>query len=431
MKNKSLNVDLRGLIHLGKSSGEYFITTIINQAIPFLILPILTRYLSPAEYGSFALFSFYLAISNSLAGISIPTVISKYFFNSEKKYMAEIIGNSILIVGILSLIVALLILVIYPFAHSFLDLPLLWLLIIPLASFSFIVFNMGLNVMQNSKKVLLFGKHTIGNTVVNILVSIVLVVVLLWGWYGRALGIIISYFISAIISFYYLKKQGYISFKFSKDVSKNILRVVIPLIPNSFQVTIISQVGIFFLQYYYTKDLLGLYSIGFQIAVMIQLLVTTLSMSWGPFLFEQLSKENLINKLYLTRLIYALAGVLVAGVLFIDFTSGLILKIMTTPDYYGALEFIPWFTLGFLFYGIYVFIYPILIKHEKQRYISMITFLNMFIMIVFNILFVKIFGYIGVAYAYCLTYFLMFLAFFWKAQKVMPLPWLKALKIWN
>ncbi len=61
-----LNADLRGLVHLGRMSGGYFFTTLINNAIPFLFLPVLTRYLSPAEYANIALFSFYLAISNSL-----------------------------------------------------------------------------------------------------------------------------------------------------------------------------------------------------------------------------------------------------------------------------------------------------------------------------------------------------------------------------
>lgn len=431
MANKLLNVDFRGLIHLAKMSGGYFFTTIINQAIPFLILPILTRYLSPAEYGSFALFSFYLAISNAITGVSIPTVISKYYFNSKKQYIAEIIGNSILIVGILTLIVIILILILYPFVAVFLDLSLLWLLIIPIASFLFVIFNMGITVMRNSNKVFLYGKHTISNTIVNIALSLILVVFLYWGWQGRAIGIVFSFLISAIVSFYFLQKNGYVSFVFSKEILRNILKLLLPLIPNSFQLTIISQVGIFFLQYYYTKELLGLYSIAFQIAVIIQLLVTTLNLSWSPFLFEQISGSTAINKIYITRLLWALIAIIITGVLFINITAGFMLKIMTTPAYYGAKEFVPWFTLGFLFYGIYVFLFPILIKHEKQNYISFVSFSNMFIMIGLNIWFSHLFGYIGIAYAYCLTYFLMFLALAWKAQRVFPLPWLKALKIWN
>ncbi|HPG74154.1 MAG TPA: oligosaccharide flippase family protein, partial [Bacteroidales bacterium] len=120
------NVDFRGLIHLGKMSGGYFITTIINQALPFLILPVITRYLNTAEYGMLALFNFYLAIAHSLTGVSIPAVVSKNFFDREKEYIARVIGNSILIVGLFSVATIVLVLIFYPFLSTYLELPLVW-----------------------------------------------------------------------------------------------------------------------------------------------------------------------------------------------------------------------------------------------------------------------------------------------------------------
>jgi O-antigen/teichoic acid export membrane protein len=194
---------------------------------------------------------------------------------------------------------------------------------------------------------------------------------------------------------------------------------------------VISQVGIFFIQYFYTKDLLGVYSVGFQIALVIKLLIDTLGLSWSPFLYQQLSNIKDFNKLYVMRLYYSIIGIVFLGIVLINVFSELILRIMTTSRFHGAAEFIPWFTLGILFHGMYVLLMPILIKHEKQKYISTVSFLNMVIMIGLNFGFIKLFGYIGVVYAYCLTYFVMFLAFAWQSQKVFPMPWLKALKIWN
>ena len=427
----NLNVDLRGMWIFGKLSGGYFITTTINQSMPFLILPILTRYLTPAEYGSLALFTFYFAIAKTLGGASIHEVISKSFFNTDKTYVAETIGNSIFVVGVLSLITLLITIALYPWLQSFLNVPLLWLALIPPASFAFIVFNIGLTVFRNLKHVVLFGKHQILNTVINISISLFLITVLMWSWHGRALGIIISYFISALIVLWYLKKIGYISFALSKTKVNMISKTLMPLIPNSFQLVIISQMGVYFIQYYYTKDLLGLYSIGFQVATVINILVQTLYMSWGPFLYEQISRDKLFNKLYTTRMLYVFIGTICAGVLFINVTATFILRIMTTPGFYGASEFIPWFTIGFMFYGFYILLIPILIKNDKQKYISGVAFVSMILMVSLNLLFIDMFGYIGVAYAFCLTYFFMFLAFLWQAQRVMPLPWIRALKVWS
>ena len=426
-----LNADVRGLVHLGRMSGGYFFTTFINNAIPILFLPVLTRYLSPAEYANIALFGFFLAISNSLTGISIPAVISKNFFDQPREFIKKIIGNSIMIVLGFSLVIEALILLTYPLLHDVLDLPLFWLMIIPPASFAFIVFSMGLNVLRNNRNVLSFSCHQIGNTVMNLLISLLLVVVLLWGWRGRVLGIILALLLSGAWSFYYLQANGYVSFALSKDITRRILKVVLPLIPNSFQSVMISQMGIFFVQYFYTKKLLGIYSVGFQIALAVKLLIDTLGLSWSPFLYQQLAKAKDINRLYLTRMLYALLGIVLLGVILINIFSGIILKVMTGPEFHGAREFIPWLTIGLFFQGIYVFLMPILIKHEKQNYISAVSFLNMFILIALNFGLIRLFGYMGVAYAYCTTYFLMFLALAWQSHKVLPLPWLKALKIWS
>lgn len=425
------NIDLRGLVHLGKMSSGYFITTFINNAIPLLVLPILTRYLAPQQYANVALFSFCLALSNALIGISIPQVIAKHFFGSEKRQVAKLIGSSLFILAIFSLVAILLIILAYPFLRKIIDLKLFWLMLVPFTSFAFIAFSIGLTVMRNEKKSFLFGKHQIGNTVIDIAVSLVLVVLFLWGWQGRVGGIIISYFISGLLMVYYLWSNEYISFAISKEPIKSVLDTAVPLIPHSLQSVIIFQVGLLFMQFYFSKKLLGLYAVALQVAFAVKLLSNALVLSWSPYLYEQLAQKHTINKMYLTRMLLALVAVMSLGVLFIIFFSGIILRIMASKQYSGAREFIPWFAIGYFFNGFYVFLTPFLIKFEKQRYISMVSFVNMIMMIVLNVLLVNAFGYIGTAYAFSIIFFLMFLAFAWKTQQVFPLPWLRALKIWN
>jgi len=80
---------------------------------------------------------------------------------------------------------------------------------------------------------------------------------------------------------------------------------------------------------------------------------------------------------------------------------------------------------------LYIMFFPILISYNKQRFVSIVSFLNMILLIVLNIWFVNLFGYMGVAYALCGTYFVMFVAFFIQAQHLLPLPWLRALKFWK
>jgi O-antigen/teichoic acid export membrane protein len=428
---KKSNIYWQSLLHLGKMSGGYFVTTFINNAIPILVLPILTHYLAPEQFANVALFSFYLALSNTITGVAIPTVIAKHFFDSDKEHIAKLIGNSLAIALAFSLATMLAIAISYPFLRNYFDLSLFWLILIPLTSLAYIVFSIGLTVMRNENKKLFFGQHQIGNTAINIAVSLVLVTVFMWGWQGRIWGIIISYFTSALLMYHYLNAHGYISFSISSKLSKSILSIVLPLLPNSFQAVIVSQVGIYFIQFYFSKELLGVYAVGFQVAFAIRLLSSTLALSWTPYLYERLAEKKAIDRLHLARMLLVLFAVMLAGVVFINVFSQVILKIMTSKQYFAAREFIPWFTIGYFFQALYVFLGPLLIKHEKQRYISIVSVVNMIIMIGLNVWLAKALGYMGIAYAFSIVYFLMFMAFAWKAQQVYPLPWLRALKIWK
>jgi len=416
---------------MAKNHGGYFVTTFFNSAIPLLFLPILTRYLEPAEYANIALFTFYLALSNTLSGTSIPVVISKNFFDQSKEYIAKIIGNSIRVVFVFSSFTTIILAVSYKYIGTYLDLPLIWMLLIPWGSFFYVLFSIALTVHRNEKKVLVFSYHKIGNTFVNIIISLVLIVILLWGWKGRVTGVLISYLFSAIWAMFYLYKHQYINFNFSKLITKDILKVVIPLIVNAFQSVIISRVGIFFMQLYFTKELLGIYSVAYQISYFIHLLFLTIGFSWNPFVYEQISKPEKLNLIRFTKIFYLISIIMFLGVVFITLFSGFILKIFTTDKYFSAIEFIPCLTLGVFFNGLYVFLLPILMKKEKQKEVSLISLINMIIMIGLNFLFIHLFGYIGVAYAFLVTYFLMFVPLAILSERVFPLPWVKALKFWN
>lgn len=58
-----ITMNIKRLIHssLFRSAGIYTITQMINSAIPFLLMPVLTRYLTPTDYGIVAMFGVLLS----------------------------------------------------------------------------------------------------------------------------------------------------------------------------------------------------------------------------------------------------------------------------------------------------------------------------------------------------------------------------------
>lgn len=404
-------------------SRGYFLTTVINQALPFLLLPILTRFLSVGEFGMLSLMTFFMSICTALMGISTPTVVSKYFFDWEKEEIARLVGNCIYTVALWAIIILLVLSGATYLYRSYIPYPIDTLFLLPISSFSLILFSLGLTICRNTKSVFHFSCHQIGNTVINIILSLILVCVLIYGWIGRFYAICVANIISAVIMLFFLKRKGFLSFSYSRDMQKEIRRVVMPLIPNSIQLNMISQAGLFIMQLLFGDELLGKYAMAFQLSFCIKLLIDTLNMSWSPFLFSQLSDSTKMDRPYVSRLLLLQIGVLALGVLFINVAALPILKVMTTPSYYAAKEYMPYFTMGWFFYGIYVFLQPILIKHNRQKLIAGVSCFSMVFMIAANLILAQLLGPMGVALAFGLVYFVLSFPLILKAHQCCPLLW--------
>ncbi|MBO6851335.1 MAG: oligosaccharide flippase family protein [Marinobacter sp.] len=76
-------------------SMAYLASNILTAVIPFVLLPILTRYLSPEEYGEVAMFQVLLGAFTAFIGLSMQGAASRKFFDGghEKGDLEEFIGS--------------------------------------------------------------------------------------------------------------------------------------------------------------------------------------------------------------------------------------------------------------------------------------------------------------------------------------------------
>ena len=420
-----------GLRHISEMCRGYLPATIFNQALPFLLLPVMTRFIPASEYGILSVFCLYQVVCQALIGSNMPNVVSKHFFDEDKQYVAKLVGNCIYTTLFLALAVALLILGIYLLGGGgYMVIPLRWFILLPLSSFAFVVLQLGLNICRNSKSISHFSILQVGSSIIEMGLSMLLVCILAWGWIGRAVGIVSAYILSAIVVLILLHKCGYIMFTWSKDMLREIRQVVFPLISYSTIMTLVARSGVYFMQFFFTNELAGLYATAAQVAIFVSLFGDSINVTWSSYLYEQLALGERC-KVRVTKLLWVLYAILLLGVIFSTWLAEPILHIMTTPEYYGTTEFVVWVALGIAVSRMYLFILPILIKNNQQRFINVAAYISFIAMLLMTYFFAQWFGYMGVAYAYLATYSLMAIILFTKVQYVYPLPWLKALFIWK
>ena len=81
-----------------KSSAIYLVSSVINKGLPFLLLPILTKYLTPEEYGMVAIFQLSITVFYAFIGMGSSINIDKNFHRYNKKEASNMLTNIILLV---------------------------------------------------------------------------------------------------------------------------------------------------------------------------------------------------------------------------------------------------------------------------------------------------------------------------------------------
>jgi len=99
MNNNKINNTILSIFKhkLFKNTFIYTGSNVINKAIPFFLLPIVTRYLTPTDYGIVATFNVLLAVMVVFVGLSMHGAINVNYFKLTKEELREYIGNVFII----------------------------------------------------------------------------------------------------------------------------------------------------------------------------------------------------------------------------------------------------------------------------------------------------------------------------------------------
>jgi len=406
-----------------KNSSIYLVTSLFNKAIPFLLLPILTRYLSAAEYGIISIFQIIISLYTALIGMAIHTNISKNFFKYSKAQIASVIGNSIFILIISTLAVFIITCFASVFYVSVFSVPSNWMIIVPIISFMFMINILNLTVLRMEGKALLFGTFEILNTFINMGVSVLLLVVFHYGWISRAIGISIAYFVFFIVSIIYMHKRDYLKFNINKKDLKSILSISIPLVPHGIGGIVMALSDRLFIEKMVGLEAVGIYTVGYMFGMIILLFTDAFIKAWTPWFFKKLAMPSLNDKNQIVKYTYLYLGLLLILALMVSFIGNLLLPYFVDSKFFGAGVYIFWIALGYVFFGIYQIFFPYLVHIKRTSFLAISTVIAALINLILNYVLIKYFGAIGAAYSTIISFAISAFLVFWYQKKHFWMPW--------
>lgn len=402
-----------------KSLGTYTLLNLINSAIPFLLLPVLTKYLSPSDYGIVDMFNNFNFILLPILGLNLGSSIIRFYFidNVDFQKIVNVVVTYILVFGIISFLIigGIYIIDFNIFKGNIPQVIIVYTVIYVV--FSQLV-DVLLNIWRAEEKALYYGILRILKTLLDLSLSLYCLIILNLGWKGRVYPILIITILLGVLSLFIISRK----FKFKVDLDlnslKKILTFTLPLIFHSLGGYLIGFSDRFIILYYLDVKEVGIYSVAYQIGMIMSFVNNSFNQAYAPYLFLKLKEKNLSSLSLLKKInkYYFLLMIVLAITIYIFVP--LIYKNLINEKFYVSSKIVLWVLLGYAFNGMYKIVVNYLFYYRKTKSIAYITVFSALINIVFCVLLVPQLGILGASVSTTIAFATMFLLVYVKYKKL-------------
>lgn len=413
---------------LVKSSGIYTLANLINSAIPFLMLPVLTRYLTPFDYGIVAMFQVLLGIMGSFTGLSVHGAVARQYYDRDSIDFPNYVGNCFYILGGSTALIALVVWIFARPISNLSDFPAAWLWSVVLVCVGQFVVVVFLTICQVQVKPFAYGRFQVSLTLVNVTLSLYFVVSLGMGWEGRIRGQILAYAIFATLAITILIKQGWVRWTFRKDYIRNALNFGVPLIPHAFGMWAITMTDRILITRMVGVSDTGIYVVGAQIGMIIGILQDSFNRAWVPWFYDKLKCEDLVRNKKIVKFTYLYDVVILILALLLAWVAPWFLKFYVGESFVDAGQYVLWIAVGYAFNGMYKMVSGYIFFERKTHLLSFVTLTTAIINFMVSFFLIKTNGAIGAAQGTMIAYLVSFLLTWFLAIKVHKMPWLISVK---
>jgi O-antigen/teichoic acid export membrane protein len=413
---------------LVRNSAVYAGSSVARNAIPLLLIPVLTRFLSPADFGTVALFEVTLAMGLVLVGLNMHGAIGVNFFRIDRTELRVYIGNVILVSIVASVVMlglALLALQILPFKIPVV--PTRWIPLIALAAFSQVLVSIALTLWQVEQRPIPYGLFQILLTALNVGLSLLFVVTFGWGWRGRVLGIVIASIAFGAVSFLVLYRMWCVRLTARREYIKDALMFGIPLVPHALGNWILTGIDRIFIASLVGIGATGVYTVGYQVGMIVGLVATSFNQAWSPFLFQKLKEDDARSKVRIVKFTYGYFVAIAAFAVILGFIAPWFLAIFVGPRFRGAYQYVIWIALGYAANGMYLMVAHYVFYAKKTHLLAGVTFISAIANILLNFLLIRANGPIGAAQASTVSFAISFVLTWILAARVYDMPW----RVWR
>jgi O-antigen/teichoic acid export membrane protein len=415
-----------GAAELFESAAVYGAANLLSGAIPFLLLPVLTRVLSPADFGMVAMFSVLQMMLLPLVGLSTKQAVAAHVFSGGGD-IARFLTTCLVLTVVSSASLALLMLPVRDLLTAVTHLSTGWLPVVVGAAAAQFVVLLILALWQARRNAVRIGIFQVLEAATNVGLSLLLVLSVGLGWEGRVLGQVGAFVLFAALGVWALWSVSDLGWPPRADHAREALAFGLPLVPHGLAAAVTVVADRFLLTGMLGVEQTGLYTAALQISMVLALGVQAFNRAYQPWLFGGLQQDSTDFRRRVVQGSYIYFLLLAAVATIVGLAAPWVVRVLLGKDFQSAAAFIPFLAFGAAFGGMYHVVANYLILSRRTAWLSVASVISGTVSIAGSIVLIRHNGALGAAQALMLAQLTLFLLTWCLAGRAYAMPWRSAL----
>jgi O-antigen/teichoic acid export membrane protein len=342
------------LKRLVSSLAAYQLADIVSKFIAVLLLPVYTRYINPAGYGVVELLANGVIFVSILVRFGMIEAFLRFYYTDEDPQRRDALVRRAFVFLLVTTTITAAVLAAFagPLSKVVLghrDTTTFLIAVLGLWTFTNLEFAYGL--LRVDERLRTYAIATVSNVLFTVALTMVLVVGLGKGYRGLLLG---NYAVSTVVLFvlWWTMRHRLRAPRGRGERLAALLRFGLPTVPAEISVYALNIIDRYYIYHRGSPGLAGLYSIAIKLAGAVAFIVRAFQYAWPPLAYSVTDDAEAARLYGLVTTYYVLvSGWAVAGLALL---GRWVLRLLTTPQYYGAYKALTWVSLGWAMYGLWV-----------------------------------------------------------------------------
>jgi O-antigen/teichoic acid export membrane protein len=408
------------LRRLATTGAAYTAASILSKLIAVALLPLYTRYLTPADYGAAEVMFAAIVSASIVVRFGLIEAVLRFYYKDDED-PDRVVASSFAGLFWLATIGALLALPFAtPISEALLDRPApdlarvaiggLWVLT---------MFEFMLTLFRLEERARAF----FATTIVNVLVTIALTVVLVVGAGEGARGLLVGSYASGaafVLGLIVLQRRR-LSLFFDRALLRRLLRFGLPTMPAEASLYLLNFVDRIIIVRSVGLAEAGLYSLAIKFAQGVNVLVRGFQLAWPPLAYS-IRDDGEARRAYATVVTLFVAGCsfVVTGMWLF---SRWIVRALAAPEFFDSYEAVGLISTAVTLYAVYMVLVVILGRTGRTEFNLPATLAALAANVVLNLILVPPLGIVGAGLALVASYVVVLALMYGFTQRLFPVPY--------